>query len=123
MITKSIRITAAEEAELHEIVARTGESEAAVLKRAALDGLQARALQDAITEYVMGRVDTCLAAELARMPRAYFIRELLDRGVSLLSGPSALHEELEHLGMLVGDERLLRALQSTANCTPEVTIT
>lgn len=114
MITKSIRLTESEAADLRAVVERTGETEAALLKRAALEGLHARSLSDAITAYVMGRADIDEAARMARVGRAELLRELAQRGVSLLRGPSTVLAELEDFSVETQDERLRTALACAA---------
>jgi len=49
------------------------------------------------------------AAAIAGLPRAVFFEILLDRGVTVLDGPSTLGPALESLGRSLGDERLLEA--------------
>lgn len=113
MITKSIRLTEGEAAELHDFVARTGQTEAAVLKRAALEGLRSQRLQAGISAY-LGGADTQAAADLAGLPRAQFLYELMERGVAVLRGPSTVLEEAAHLADVFGDERLRAAVQAIA---------
>ncbi|MBI4494764.1 MAG: hypothetical protein HY690_18465 [Chloroflexi bacterium] len=113
MVTKSIRLTDVEAAELHDFVVRTGQAEAAVLRRAALGGLRAERLEAGIAAYLRG-ADTQAAADLAGMPRAQFLHELMACGVTVLRGPSTVLEEAAYLEELLGDERLRVAVEAVA---------
>lgn len=105
MITKSIRLTEEEAATLRDYVDLTGEVEANVLKRAALMGLQEMRVERAILDYLK-HGDSSRAGEIAGIGRAPFLNLLMDRGVTILSGPSHLAEDLSNLADILGDERL-----------------
>ncbi|MBI4494391.1 MAG: hypothetical protein HY690_16530 [Chloroflexi bacterium] len=109
MITKSIRLTEEEATELRDFLDLTGEVEAAVLKRAALHGLQELRLEQAALAYLKSG-DSYEAAEIARLPRAQFLSVLMDRGVALLKDPSTLLEEVSFLADALGSERLRAAV-------------
>jgi hypothetical protein len=113
MVTKSIRLTEDEAAELRAFVERSGETEAAVLKRAALEGLRMHRLQAGIAAYLAGS-DTQSAADLAGIPRAQFLHELMSRGVHVLRGPSTVLDEVAHLADVFGDDRLRAAVEAVA---------
>jgi hypothetical protein len=113
MVTESIRLTEQEAAELHDFVTRTGETEAVVLKRAAIEGLRAHRLQAGITAYLKGQ-DSQTAAHIAGMSRAQFLDELMAHGVAVLRGPSTVLEEAAYLAELFGDERLGATVQAVA---------
>jgi hypothetical protein len=108
MQTKSIRLTDAEVAQLREYIARTGEIEAAALKRAALRGLRELRLEQAILAYLETR-DSSGAAKAAGVPRAELLQVLIDKGVTILDGPSTLASELRVMAEHLGDERLAAA--------------
>jgi predicted HTH domain antitoxin len=108
MITKSIRLTEQEAAGLRSYVDLTGEVEANVLKRAALRGLKDLRLDQAILNY-MEHGDSYRAAEIAGVGRAEFLWLAMERGVTLLKGPSHMEETLEALGHALDDKRLIAA--------------
>ena len=114
MHTKSIRLTDEEAIELQKLVAVTGEVEAKTLKRAALRGLQELRLEQGILAFLRGQ-GSAEAAEVAGLPRALFLQSLIDRGITVLEGPSTLAMELESLANELGSERLQRAARSLAN--------
>jgi predicted HTH domain antitoxin len=113
MITKSVRLTEEEAADLRKYVSLTGELEANVLKRAALRGFKDLRFDQAILRY-MENGDSYEAAEIAGMGRAEFLWLAMERGVPLLKGPSYMEEELESLGRDLGDERLVTAARKLA---------
>ena len=105
MATKSIRLTEAEAAELRDYLATTGEVEAVALKRAAMRGLREMRIEQGILAYLNGR-GSSEAAQIAGLPRAEFLQVLIDKGVTLLEGPSTLRSELEALAERLGDDGL-----------------
>lgn len=113
MITKSIRLTDDEAAELRTYLGLTGEVEATVLKRAALRGLRELRLEQGLMAYLGGQ-GSAAAAEIAGLPRAAFLQVLVDRGIALLEGPSDLATELELLGQQLGNDRLRSAASRLA---------
>ena len=68
MVTKSIRLTEEEAAELQKYLAVTGEVEAAVLKRGTLRGLKELRLEQGILAYLTGQ-GSAEAADIAGLPR------------------------------------------------------
>jgi predicted HTH domain antitoxin len=113
IVTKSIRLTEAEAGELREYVAATGEVEASALKRAALRGLKELRLEQGILAYVGGR-SSSEAADIAGIPRAELLQILIDKGVTILEGPSTLASELSFMAEHLGDERLAAAARKLA---------
>ena len=113
MRTKSIRLTDDEAADLKHFVAAMGEVEATVLKRAALRGHKELRLEQGVLTF-LGGAGSAEAAELAGLPRAIFLQTLIDRGITILPGPSTLGAELESLGADLGNERLQRAARMVA---------
>lgn len=105
MRTKSIRLTEAEDDELRRYVSVTGEVEAAALKRAAMRGIREMRIEQGILAFMNGQ-GSSEAAEIAGLPRAIFLQTLIDKGVTMLQGPSTLAQELDDLGRVLGDERL-----------------
>jgi hypothetical protein len=108
MATKSIRLTEEEAAELREYLAVTGEVEAVALKRAALRGLKDLRLEQGILAYLDGR-GSAEAARIAGLSRAELIQVLIEKGITLLEGPSTLGAELEALAEALGNDRLAGA--------------
>jgi predicted HTH domain antitoxin len=108
LTTKSIRLTEAEAADLREYLEITGEVEAVALKRAAIRGIRELRLAEAIRMYVEER-DAGHGARVAGVPRAQFLHLLVEKGVSVLEGPSQLASELEGLARRFGDQRLAQA--------------
>src|SRR5688572_26738228 len=113
VITKSIRLTEEQAAELRRYVDLTGEVEASVLKHAAVRGLKDLRFERAILQY-MESGDSYEAAEIAGMGRAEFLWLAAERGVPVLKGSSFMEETLESLGRDLGDERLIAAAQELA---------
>ncbi len=105
MLTKSIRLTEEEAAELQEYLAVTGEVEATVLKRAAMHGIREFRLSQGIGAYLDG-VGSAEAAKIAGLPRAAFLQILIDKGIALLREPSTLAMELEALANRLGHTHL-----------------
>jgi predicted DNA-binding protein len=114
MVTKSIRLTEAEATNVRSFVEQTGETEASVLKRAMLRGLEELRLEQAILDYLRNG-DSAAAANLAGLPRARFLDLLADRGVTLLGGPSTVRSEVAFLAETLGSARLRAALAATAS--------
>jgi hypothetical protein len=105
MLTKSIRLTEEEAAQVKEYVALTGEVEATVLKRAALRGFKEMRLEQGILAYIQGE-GSAEAAAIAGVGRAEFLWLLAERGVPLLKDPLAFSDGLEYLAEQLGDKRL-----------------
>jgi predicted HTH domain antitoxin len=105
MVTKSIRLTEQEAAELREYLDISGEIEAVALKKAALRGIRELRLSEAILQYLDQR-DTDRAARVAGLPRAQFLNVLTEKGISVLVEPSSLASELEGLARRFANERL-----------------
>lgn len=105
MLTKSIRLTEDEAAQVKEYVTLTGEVEATVLKRAALRGFKEMRLEQGILAYIRGE-GSGEAAAIAGVGRAEFLWLLGERGVPLLKDPFAFSDGLEYLAEQLGDERL-----------------
>jgi hypothetical protein len=94
VVTKSIRLSAAEAREIAACLRLVGGTEAALLKEATLRGLREIRLSRAVAAYTEG-ASSSEAARIARMPRAPFLQALMDRGVTVLRGPSGVEAELE----------------------------
>jgi len=108
LITKSIRLTEEEVADLREYLEISGEVEAVALKRAAVRGIRELRLAEAIRVYLDER-DSERSARIAGLPRAQFLNVLAEKGVSILDGPSTLASEMDGLARRFGDQRLSKA--------------
>ena len=108
MVTRSVHLSDEEAEELRQLQAATGEPEEDVLRRAAVQGIRDLRLEQGIRAFKEG-ASSSEAAVIAGLPRAIFLQELIDRGVTLLDGPSTLGTALAALGHSLGDERLTEA--------------
>jgi hypothetical protein len=108
MPTKSIRLSEQEAAELRQYLAATGEVEAVALKRAAMRGLKDLRQEQALLTYLEGR-GAFEAAQIAGLSRAEFLQLLVEKGITVLEGPSTLGAELDALAREFDSERLARA--------------
>ncbi|SRR6266568_724484 len=96
-VTKSIRLTPAEAADLAQLVAGTAYAEAALLRQWVLAGMQQFRVTEAIRAYQEGHLDVRHAAERAQLPVAVFLEELAARKVALLEYPDAFGPGLQAL--------------------------
>lgn len=113
MITKSIRLSEEQAAELRRYVDLTGDVEANVLKNAAVRGLKDLRFERGVLHY-LEHGDSYEAAEIAGVGRAEFLWLAAERGVSVLKGPSSMEETLESFGRDLGDERFSEAARRLA---------
>lgn len=113
MLTKSIRLTEGEAAELQEYLTATGEVEATVLKRAAMQGIREFRLSRGIVAYLEG-AGSAEAAKIAGLPRAAFLQILIDKGITLLREPSTLAMELEALAKRLDNDHLASVAEKLA---------
>jgi|SRR5882762_4884282 len=101
-ITKSIRMTPEEAAELAQLVAGTAYAEAALLRQWVLTGMHQFRVAEAIRAYQEGALDVSHAAVQAQLPIAVFIDELATRKVALLDQPDAFGPGLAALRDVFG---------------------
>ena len=87
--TKSVRLEPEETEALVELAVRLGCSEAALLRRWALEGIRETRIDLAILEFTKGRASVEQAVQAAGLERHLFEAELIRRGVF---GPGALEE-------------------------------
>ncbi len=87
--TKSVRLEPEETEALVELAVRLGCSEAALLRRWALEGIRETRIDLAILEFTKGRASVEQAAQAAGLEQHLFEAELIRRGVF---GPGALEE-------------------------------
>ena len=112
-ITKSIRLSTAESAEIALLSARTSVSEAALLKQWVLRGVQAHKLSLAVQAYMNNQVDLRGGAQMAGGSYSRFMRELENRRVVILDDDRFL-DRLSTLANLFGDDALQVAAQKVA---------
>lgn len=101
-ITKSIRLTPAEAADLAQLVAGTAYAEAALLRQWVLTGMQQFRVAEAIRAYQDGHVDVSQAAAQAQLSIAVFVDELAARKVALLEEADAFGPGLTALREVFG---------------------
>jgi hypothetical protein len=99
----AVRFDAQDEVEVANYVATTGEPYSAVLARATLRGIRAERLERGLLLYITDH-DLDAAAAFAGLPRAIFIDELLNHGITILDGnPGDLLIDLERLDEHIED--------------------
>lgn len=103
-VTKSMRLTPDEAADLAQLVAGTAYAEAALLRQWVLAGMQQFRVAEAIHAYQDGYMDVRQAAAQAHLPVAVFLDELAARKVTLLDQPDAFGPGLEALREACGTE-------------------
>ena len=103
-VTKSIRLTVEEVADLAQLVTGTAYEEAALLRQWVLTGMQQLRVVEAIQLYQDGYVDIPQAAVRARLPVAILLDEMATRKVALLDQPDAFGPGLEALRGTFGTE-------------------
>ena len=96
-VTKSIRLTPAEAADLAQLVAGTAYAEAALLRQWVLTGMQHFRVAEAIRTYQDGAVELRQAAARAQLPVAVFLEELAARKVAILEDLDAFGPGVEAL--------------------------
>ena len=96
-VTKSIRLTVEEAAELVQLVAGTAYAEATLLRQWVLAGMQQFRVVEAIRAYQEGHMDVRYAAQHTHLPVAVFLEEMATRKVALLDAPDAFGPGLEAL--------------------------
>ena len=87
--TKSVRLEPEETQALAELAGKLGCSEAALLRRWALEGIRETRIDLAILDFTKGRVSVAQAAAAAGLEQPVFETELVRRGVL---GPGAPEE-------------------------------
>jgi hypothetical protein len=98
-----VRFNAADEAEVANYLAGTGEPDSAVLARAVVRGIRVERLERAMLRYATDH-DMDAAARVANLPRAVFMEELLTHGITVLDGePDDLLSDLEQLQEHIAD--------------------
>jgi hypothetical protein len=111
--TASIELTDREATELRQLAELTGADEGDLLKQAALQGLGLMRFEAGLRAMSEGK-GSSQAAEIAGLPRAVFLQQAMDRGITMLEGPSTLAAELKNIARERGSERLARAAAQLA---------
>jgi predicted HTH domain antitoxin len=117
-ITKSVRLTPGESAELAELSELTALTEANLMKRWIQEGIRTQKLELAVTNYLQRKTDLRNGAAMAGVSYNRFVQELQARNIIILDDDRFL-ERLEMLSEMFKDETLKAALeQLTAEQSP-----
>lgn len=119
-ITKSIRLTHAENDELTHLSENSMISEAALMKRWISQGIQSEKLEMAILAYSRQQVDLRAGAAIAGVSYNRFMREVEKRHIVILDDPRFL-EELFFLSAAFDLPELQRAAEKTLGSTEHAT--
>lgn len=111
MITKSIRLTAAEAEELARVAQQAAATEAALMKKWVLEGLQTQKIDYAVQSYAQGKVDLRGGAALAGVSYNRFLDEVQARCIVILEDDAFL-ERLSTLAEMFDNGDLLDATQA-----------
>lgn len=121
LIVKSVRLTSAEVAALAELAGRLHTTEAALLRRFAIDGTRQTQLDEGILAYVKGQSTLAQAARIAHLPEEGFDEQLKLRGIFGPGTPDAKTDpkedtelfwvSLRRIAEAVGDDRLLQVAE------------
>ncbi len=90
MITKSVRLTKEEAAELARVAQQSAATESALMKKWVIEGMRAQKLQQAVQAYMQGSVDLRSGAALAEISYNRFLQELQARRVVILEDTAFL---------------------------------
>ncbi|MFN3333461.1 MAG: hypothetical protein ACK47M_13220 [Caldilinea sp.] len=112
-VTKSIRLTPAESEEIAMLSAQSAISEATLMKKWVLDGLQAYKLNLALQAYMDRRVDLRNGAQMAGVSYNRFLHEIESRNIVVLDDEGFL-DQLAFLAERFESEPLKRALSNAA---------
>lgn len=112
-VTKSIRLTPTESEEIAMLSAQSAISEAALMKKWVLDGLQAYKLNLALQAYMDRRIDLRGGAQMAGISYNRFLHEIESRNIVVLDDEGFL-EQLAFLAERFESEPLKRALRESA---------
>lgn len=120
-VTKSIRLTPEESDELTKLAEQTTSTEAALMKKWVLEGMEAQKLEFAIQAYIQRKTDLRGGAAMAGVAYNRFLREVQARNIVILEN----NRFLDHLAFLAeafDNETLHRAVKrveaETANARP-----
>lgn len=118
-ITKSIRLSPDESAEIMRLSTKMGMSEAALMKKWVLDGIRAQNLEVALQAYMQRKTDLRGGALLAGITYGEFLQEVQAHNIVVLENDQFL-DELEFLANAFTDEILQQAVQKVRSTTAEL---
>jgi len=121
-ITKSIRLSPSESAEIIRLSEKFGMSEAALMKKWVLDGIRAQNLEIALQAYMQRKIDLRGGAALAGISYHEFLQEVQARNIVVLENDQFL-DELQFLADAFADETLQKAVQKVRHRTTEPFVT
>jgi predicted HTH domain antitoxin len=105
-ITRSIRLTTEETANMRSLAEREALPEAVMLRKLFREGLRVRLLETAIAAYCAGQASLGEAAQMAELPYLAFFEELRRRRIVVLDESANLAGELADLAEKFGRARL-----------------
>lgn len=108
-ITKSIRLTQDESAELARLSQETAITEAALMRKWVQGGMRAQKLDTAIQAYMQRRVDLRGGAALADVSYNLFLQEVQARNIVVLDDEGFL-DRLGYLADVFADQSLQKIL-------------
>lgn len=109
-VTKSIRLSPTESAELVRLSAKSGMSEAALMKKWVLNGIRSQNIEIALQAYMAHKTDLRGGAALAGVSYQEFLHEVQARNIVVLENDQFL-EELDFLADAFDDTTLRDAVQ------------
>ena len=120
-VTKSIRLTPEESDELTKLAEQTASTEAALMKKWVLEGIEAQKLEFAIQAYMQRRTDLRGGAAMAGVAYNRFLREVQAHNIVILENDRFL-DHLAFLAKTFDNETLRQAIErveaETANARP-----
>jgi hypothetical protein len=117
MHTRALHLSDEEAEALRQLQAATGESEADVLRRAAVQGIRDLRLEQGIKAFKNGS-GSGEAAVIAGLPRAVFLEILYDRGIEVIGAEPSLATQLAALGRSLGDDQIIEAARFLSQNKP-----
>jgi predicted HTH domain antitoxin len=117
-ITKSVRLSSEESEELARLSEQTFMSEASLLKKWVLAGIESQKLEMAIQKYMQRKVDLRGGAILADVSYNRFLREVESRNIIILEDDRFL-ERLANLANLFEDDTLPEVIAQQVMLTSE----
>jgi len=110
-VTKSIRLSPDESAELANLSEQMAISEAALMKKWVQEGIQMAKLESAIADYIQRKVDLRGGAAMAGVSYNRFMREVQARNIVILEDDGHFLDRLEFLADAFDNQLLHDAVQ------------
>jgi predicted HTH domain antitoxin len=107
LITKTVRLSPDESERLHEISRRQHLSEAALMRKLILEGLERYRIETAVTAYAQGEADLSGAAAYAGISVHRMMQELRQRGIEFNVSAEKFLDGLETLARRFGGSEAL----------------